>query len=129
MTDDYNPLINADRYKSRIDMSVIGPMKKFDPLPIPFQSVPIKSVPIETESEKIGTRLIGIGIGVTRYLDAFYRKTCDSTSQICILDNEKQQFCTLCACILRISTFCRRSRSFYVSATSRFAHGQFANVR
>ena len=47
-------------------MSVIGPMKKFDPLPIPFQSVPI-----ETESEKIGTRLIGIGIGVTRYLDAF----------------------------------------------------------
>ena len=52
MTDDYNPLINADRYKSRIDMSVIGPMKKFDPLPIPFQSVPIKSVPIETESEK-----------------------------------------------------------------------------
>ena len=52
-------------------MSVIGPMKKFDPLPIPFQSVPIKSVPIETESEKIGTRLIGIGIGVTRYLDAF----------------------------------------------------------
>ena len=71
MTDDYNPLINADRYKSRIDMSVIGPMKKFDPLPIPFQSVPILSVPIETESEKIGTRLIGIGIGVTRYLDAF----------------------------------------------------------
>ena len=66
MTDDYNPLINADRRKSRIDMSVIGPMKKFDPLPIPFQSVPI-----ETESEKIGTRLIGIGIGVTRYLDAF----------------------------------------------------------
>ena len=61
MTDDYNPLM----------MSVIGPMKKFDPLPIPFQSVPIKSVPIETESEKIGTRLIGIGIGVTRYLDAF----------------------------------------------------------
>ena len=52
-------------------MSVIGPMKKFDPLPIPFQSVPIKSVPTETESEKIGTRLIGIGIGVTRYLDAF----------------------------------------------------------
>ena len=47
-------------------MSVIGPMKKFDPLPIPFQSVPI-----ETESEKIGTRLIGNGIGVTRYLDAF----------------------------------------------------------
>ena len=47
-------------------MSVIGPMKKFEPLPIPFQSVPI-----ETESEKIGTRLIGIGIGVTRYLDAF----------------------------------------------------------
>jgi len=47
-------------------MSVIGPMKKFDPLPIPFQSVPI-----ETESEKIGTRLIGISIGVTRYLDAF----------------------------------------------------------
>ena len=45
-------------------MSVIGPMKKFDPLPIPFQSVPI-----ETESEKIRTRLIGIG--VTRYLDAF----------------------------------------------------------
>ena len=39
-------------------MSVIGPMKKFDPLPIPFQSVPI-----ETESEKIGTRC--------RYLDAF----------------------------------------------------------
>ena len=71
MTDDYNPLINADRYKSRIDMSVIGPMKKFDPLLIPFQSVPIKSVPIETESEKIGTRFIGIGIGVTRYLDAF----------------------------------------------------------
>ena len=71
MTDDYNPLINTDRYKSRIDMSVIGPIKKFDPLPIPFQSVPIKSVPIETESEKIGTRLIGIGIGVTRYLDAF----------------------------------------------------------
>ena len=71
MTDDYNPLINADRYKSRIDMSVIGPMKKFDPLPIPFQSVPILSVPTETESEKIGTRLIGIGIGVTRYLDAF----------------------------------------------------------
>ena len=66
MTDDYNPLINADRYKSRIDMSVIGPMKTFDPLSIPFQSVPI-----ETESEKIGTRLIGIGIGVTRYLDAF----------------------------------------------------------
>ena len=58
MTDDYNPFINADRYNSRIDMSVIGPMKKFDPLPI-------------TESEKIGTRLIGIGIGVTRYLDAF----------------------------------------------------------
>ena len=71
MTDDYNPLINADRYKSRIDMSVIDPMKKFDPLPIPFQSVPIKSVPTETESEKIGTRLIGIGIGATRYLDAF----------------------------------------------------------
>ena len=71
MTDAYNPLINADRYKSRIAMSVIGPMKKFDPLPIPFQSVPIKSVPTETESEKIGTRLIGIGIGVTRYLDAF----------------------------------------------------------
>ena len=47
-------------------MSVIRPMKKFDPLPIPFQSVPI-----ETESEKIGTQLIGIGIGVTRYLDAF----------------------------------------------------------
>ena len=49
-------------------MSVIGPMKKFDLLPIMFQSVPI-----ETESEKIGTRLIGIGIGigVTRYLDAF----------------------------------------------------------
>ena len=41
-------------------------MKKFDPLPIPFQSVPI-----ETESEKSGTRLIGIGFGVTRYLDAF----------------------------------------------------------
>ena len=71
MTDDYDSLINADRYKSRIDMSVIGLMKKFDPLPIPFQSVPIKSVPTETESEKIGTRLIGIGIGVTRYLDAF----------------------------------------------------------
>ena len=52
-------------------MSVIGPMKKFDPLPIPFQSVLIKSVLTETESEKIGTRLIGIGIGVTRYLDAF----------------------------------------------------------
>ena len=33
-------------------MSVIGPMKKFDPLPIPFQSVLIKSAPIETESEK-----------------------------------------------------------------------------
>ena len=50
MTDDYNPLINADRYKSRIDeLSVIGPMKKFDPLPIPFQSVSI-----ETESEKTG---------------------------------------------------------------------------
>ena len=47
-------------------MSVIGPMKKFDPLLNPFQSVPI-----ETESEKIGTQLIGIGIGVTRYLDAF----------------------------------------------------------
>ena len=44
-------------------MSVIGPMKKFDLLPIMFQSVPI-----ETESEKIGTRLIGIGIGVTQYL-------------------------------------------------------------
>ena len=35
-------------------MSVIGLMMKFDPLPIPFQSVPIKSVPIETESEKSG---------------------------------------------------------------------------
>ena len=52
-------------------MSVIGPMKKFHPLPIPFQSVPIKSVPIETESEKIGTRLIGIGVTRFRYLDAF----------------------------------------------------------
>ena len=52
-------------------MSVIGPMKKFDPLPIPFESVPIKSVPIETESEKIGTRLIGIGVTRCRYLDAF----------------------------------------------------------
>ena len=30
-------------------MSVIGPMKKFDPLPIPFQSVPN-----ETESQKSG---------------------------------------------------------------------------
>ena len=47
---------------------IIGLMKKFDLLPIMFQTVPI-----ETESEKIGTRLIGIGIGigVTRYLDAF----------------------------------------------------------
>ena len=52
-------------------MSVIGPMKKFDPLPIPFQSVPIKSVPIETESGKIGTRLIGIGETRCWYLDAF----------------------------------------------------------
>ena len=52
-------------------MSVIVPMKKFDPLPIPFQSVLIKSVPIETESEKIGTRLIGIGVTRCRYLDAF----------------------------------------------------------
>ena len=45
-------------------MSVIGPMKKFDPLPIPFESVPM-------ESEKIGTRLIGIGVTGCRYLDAF----------------------------------------------------------
>ena len=52
-------------------MSVIVPMKKFDPLPIPFQSVLIKSVPIETESEKIGTRLIGISVTRCRYLDAF----------------------------------------------------------
>ena len=47
-------------------MSVIDPMKMFDPLLIPFQSVPI-----ETESEKIGTRLIGIGVTRYRYLDAF----------------------------------------------------------
>ena len=47
-------------------MSVIVPMKKFDPLPIPFQSVPI-----ETESEKVGTRLIGISVTRCRYLDAF----------------------------------------------------------
>ena len=52
-------------------MSVIGPMKMFDPFPIPFQSVPIKSVPIEMESEKIGTRLIDIGMTRCRYLDAF----------------------------------------------------------
>ena len=52
-------------------MSVIGPMKKFDPLPIPFQLVPIKSVLIEMELGKIGTRLINIGVTRCRYLDAF----------------------------------------------------------
>ena len=33
--------------------------------------------------------------------------------QICIFDNEKQYFCTLCTCIFRFLTFCRRSPSFY----------------
>ena len=66
MTDDYNPLITLTDISQELMMSVIGPMKKFDPSPIPFQSVPI-----ETESEKIRTRLIGIGIGVTQYLDTF----------------------------------------------------------
>ena len=56
-------------------MSVIGPMKKFDPLPILFQSIPIKSEPIETESEKNGTRLISIGMTRWRYLDAFPKTT------------------------------------------------------
>ena len=33
--------------------------------------------------------------------------------QICIFDNEKQHFCTLCTCIFQLLTFWRRSRSFY----------------
>ena len=33
--------------------------------------------------------------------------------QICIFDNEKQYFCTLCTCIFHLLTFWRRSRSFY----------------
>ena len=34
-------------------------------------------------------------------------------SQICIFDNEKHQFCTLCPCIFHFCTFRRRSRSFH----------------
>ena len=59
-------------------MSVIGQMKKFDPLPIPFQSVPI-----ETESEKNGTRLIGVGVTRCRYLDAFPYFAWRLTSDVC----------------------------------------------
>ena len=33
--------------------------------------------------------------------------------QICIFDKEKQYFCTLCTCVLRFSTFHRRSSSFH----------------
>ena len=33
--------------------------------------------------------------------------------QICIFDNEKQYFCTLCTCIFHFWIFWRRSRSFY----------------
>ena len=35
------------------------------------------------------------------------------TSLMCIFDNEKQRFCTLCTCIFYFLTFRRRSRSFY----------------
>ena len=37
----------------------------------------------------------------------------NNTAQICIFDNEKQYFCTLCACIYLVLTFCRRSCSFF----------------
>ena len=67
-------------------MSVIGPMKKFDPLQIPF-----KSVPIETESEKIGTRLIGIGVTRCRYLDTFpkYRTPSCTLAKIIITRDDR----------------------------------------
>ena len=37
----------------------------------------------------------------------------NKTPQICIFDNEKQYFCTLCTCSFQLLTFWRRSRSFY----------------
>ena len=39
--------------------------------------------------------------------------TATKTLQICLFDNEKQYFCTLCTCIFHLLTFWRRSRSFY----------------
>ena len=39
--------------------------------------------------------------------------TASKTPQICIIDNEKQYFCTRCTCIFHLLTFWRRSRSFY----------------
>ena len=39
--------------------------------------------------------------------------TATKTPQICIFDNKKQYFCTLCTCIFHLLTFRRRSRSFY----------------
>ena len=50
---------------------LIGAMKKFAPLPIPFQLVPILSVLIANGIRKIGPRLSGIGVTRCRYLDAF----------------------------------------------------------
>ena len=41
------------------------------------------------------------------------RMTTTKTPQICIFDNEKQYFCTVCTCIFHLLTFWRRSRSFY----------------
>ena len=43
----------------------------------------------------------------------FVTTTATKTPQICIFDNGKQYFCTLCTCIFHLLTFWRRPRSFY----------------
>ena len=43
----------------------------------------------------------------------FTTTTATKTPKICIFDNGKQYFCTLCTCIFHLLTFWKRSRSFY----------------
>ena len=43
----------------------------------------------------------------------FATTTATKTPQICIFDNEKQYFCSLCTCIFHLLTFWTRPRSFY----------------
>ena len=48
-----------------------------------------------------------------RELEQPRRRRQQKPLQICIFDNEKQYFCTLCTCIFHLLTFWGRSRSFY----------------
>ena len=55
----------------------------------------------------------GFAIWEIRELNKQPRERRQQNPQICIFDNEKQYFCTLCTCIFHLLTFWRHSRSFY----------------